>query len=214
MGLIKNRIKKTVAKFGYEITKKNQSKLSVNPIVNLKSKKSLIGVGDSDLELISSTLPYTMTSPERIYALIESVNYVIKNEIPGSIVECGVGKGGSIIAAAKVLLRLNTMERDLYLFDTFEGMSKPTDRDVKIQTNEKAIEIFERLKISDNSSDWVKFSLEEVKNNVYNTGYDKKKIHFIKGKVEETLPKNNPEKISILRLDTDWYESTLHEINH
>jgi len=65
-----------------------------------------------------------------------------------------------------------------------------------------------------NLSHWTEVSLEEVKNNISSIGYDKKKIHFIKGKVEETLPKNNPEKISILRLDTDFYASTLHELNH
>jgi hypothetical protein len=53
-----------------------------------------------------------------------------------------------------------------------------------------------------------------VKNNLYSTGYPRENIIFIKGKVEETIPAVIPDKIAILRLDTDWYESTYHELLH
>src|SRR5689334_9427341 len=66
-----------------------------------------------------------MTSPERIYSLIEAVKYVETNQIPGAIVECGVWKGGSMMAVAETLKHLNSTSRELYLYDTFEGMSKP-----------------------------------------------------------------------------------------
>ena len=49
---------------------------------------------------------------------------------------------------------------------------------------------------------------------MYSTGYDKSKIHLVKGKVEETIPKTLPERIALLRLDTDWYASTKHEMLH
>jgi hypothetical protein len=49
---------------------------------------------------------------------------------------------------------------------------------------------------------------------MYETGYDREKISFVKGKVEETIPDNAPQSISLLRLDTDWYESTRHELIH
>src|SRR5438067_526441 len=84
-----------------------------------------------EVEIIRAVRPWTMTSPERIYALIQAVRYVSANCIAGAIVECGVWKGGSMAAVARTLLQMQDVSRDLYLFDTFEGMSEPTasDRD-------------------------------------------------------------------------------------
>ena len=103
--------------------------------------------------------------------------------------------------------------RDIYVYDTFEGMSAPGDVDVSFH-GEHAHDTFVSRKLSDNTSDWCFSSLEEVKQNVFSTGYTKDKIHFIKGKVEDTLPEHIPGKIALLRLDTDWYESTKHELIH
>jgi O-methyltransferase len=50
--------------------------------------------------------------------------------------------------------------------------------------------------------------------NMLSTGYPEEKVHFIKGKVEETLPSVLPDQLALLRLDTDWYESTKHELIH
>ena len=69
---------------------------------------------------------YTMTSPERIFGLIEAVKYISKHSIEGDIVECGVWKGGSMMAIAETLLQMNDTKRNLYLYDTFEGMPAPT----------------------------------------------------------------------------------------
>ena len=105
------------------------------------------------------------------------------------------------------------MDRNLYLFDTFEGMPKPGGVDVSFNGT-KAIQLFDEQKVTDDSSALCYASLEEVKDIVFSSGYDKTKIHFIKGKVEDTLPDNAPEVISLLRLDTDWYESTMCELVH
>jgi len=110
--------------------------------------------------------------------------------------------------------RLKNYDRKLYLFDTFEGMPKPKEFDVASYDNRMAIKQFEDLKINDNSSNWSKIELDEVKDNVFSTKYNKENFHFIKGKVEDTIPEFSPEIISILRLDTDWYESTRHELIH
>lgn len=160
-------------------------------------------------QIVEKVKPYTMTSPERIVSLIRAVNYIETNKIEGSIVECGVWKGGSMMAA---LLALNEKRRDVFLYDTFEGMSEPTYKD-KSYKNESAKDAYL------NKDDYWKrikcySTLEEVKNNVYNLEYPENKIHFVKGKVEVTVPATIPEKIAILRLDTDWYESTKHEMEH
>ena len=198
---MKNLAKKIIKKLGYEIHR-------VNTYVEFPSHFS-----KTDIEIIKSVKQFTLTSIERRFALIQAVNYIIKNKIAGDIVECGVWKGGSIMLIAKTLLELKSYDKELYLFDTFEGMPKPTEFDVSYK-DDLAIKGFEDRKIDNNSSDWSRIELDEVKKNVFSTGYNNEKFHFIKGKVEDTIPKNSPETISILRLDTDWYDSTRHELIH
>jgi len=169
--------------------------------------------GDNEKKIIEFAKPFTLTSPDRILALIDSVRYVIKNNIPGVIVECGVGQGGSIIAAALTLLESKKSDREIYLFDTFEGMTKPTSVDKDFR-GRPTIDRFQKNRITDVSSNWIRVEIDEVKNAVFSTKYPKDKFHFVKGPVETTLPDNAPENISILRLDTDWYESTKHELIH
>jgi hypothetical protein len=183
-------------------------------IINLKKPQAFpVDFLEEDMEIIRAVENYTMTGYERIYALIQAVKYIVKSNIPGDIVECGVWRGGSILAIAKTLLNLGSMERNLYLFDTFEGMPKPSGVDVSFNGT-KAFKLFEEKKVNDNSSSLYYASLEEVKDIVLSSRYDKTKIHFIKGKVEDTLPDNAPEVISLLRLDTDWYVSTMCELVH
>ena len=153
---------------------------------------------------------YTMTSPERIRALVDAVRYVVADNVAGAIVECGVWRGGSMMAVAIALRELGVDNRDLYLYDTFEGMSAPTEEDGDV-ANKK----FAHRRLSADSSDWCRTTIEEVKKNLTGTGYPMERIHFIKGKVEDTLPEQAPAgPIAILRLDTDWYESTRQEMDH
>jgi hypothetical protein len=155
--------------------------------------------------------PYTMTSKERVFALRESVNYVVEHAIPGDVVECGVWKGGSMMAIARTLLERGSTDRTLYLFDTFEGMSEPSAVD-KSFSGEAASDV---LRNSDKDSVfWAYGPLDGVKSVMRDTGYDQGKVIFVKGKVEATIPERAPERIALLRLDTDWYESTYHELVH
>jgi predicted O-methyltransferase YrrM len=156
---------------------------------------------------------YTMTSPERVYSLIEAVKYVEKNGIPGAMVECGVWKGGSTMAMALTLKELGVTERELFLYDTFSGMNEPTDDDVSFK-GESATEIFQEKKLSSDSSDWCYSPIDEVRANIASTGYPENKVRFVEGMIEDTIPGTLPEKIALLRLDTDWYESTKHELVH
>jgi O-methyltransferase len=150
-----------------------------------------------------------MTIPERIYALIQAVRYVSSNNVIGAIVECGVWKGESMAAIAKTLLQMHDVRRDLYLFDTFEGMSVPRLKDLDY-SGKHATELLSKttgVRCADAPLD----SVQRVLND---TGYPKGKVHFVQGKVEETIPASAPDSISLLRLDTDWYESTRHELVH
>jgi hypothetical protein len=170
-------------------------------------------ISESDKQILKDVKAYTMTSPERVFAVLDAVRYVLKNEVGGSIVECGVWRGGTMMAVAHLLRMHNNFEKDLYLFDTFEGMPLPTDVDADFH-GRKAKSKFLAEKRSDDSSDWCYASLSEVQTNLESTDYPKEKVHYAVGKVENTVPAQAPETISILRLDTDWYESTKHELIH
>jgi O-methyltransferase len=157
---------------------------------------------------------YTMTSIERAYTLYKSVHYILKNRIDGDFVECGTWRGGSAMVMAYALVEAGDLNRKIFLYDTFEGMSKPTTEDVK--NSDKKLFAVHKWKINQNTdhNDWCYSPLSEVKENMSLTGYPLDKIVFVKGKVEDTIPKSIPEKIALLRLDTDWYASTKHELKH
>jgi len=153
-----------------------------------------------------------MTSDERISALCHAVRYISRLKVPGDIVECGVWRGGSIMATALTLLGIGDNARILHLFDTFDGMPPPGDVDRTAATKTQASVL---LKQADRLSDvWAFSPLDEVRANVLSTGYPHSNFRFVKGRVEDTVPRNGPDQISVLRLDTDWYESTKHELVH
>jgi hypothetical protein len=162
--------------------------------------------------IIDRVQPFTMTSPERIAATCQAVDHVIRYGILGDFVECGVWRGGSTMAAALSYLRAGSLLPNLYLFDTFEGMSEPTKADRQVTSGETAAAL---LASSDKRSNiWAYAPIDEVRQNVATTGYPTNHLVFVKGRVEETIPTASPEKIAVLRLDTDWYESTRHELEH
>lgn len=155
----------------------------------------------------------TMTSPERVAALCDAIRYVCAVGIPGDIVECGVWRGGSSMASALTLLEKNQSDREIWLYDTFEGMSAPTEKDCDY-TGESAHQLLSDQDPLDAKSVWCVSQLDEVKANMKRTGYDSTRVHYVQGKVEETIPATIPHSIALLRLDTDWYESTRHELEH
>jgi len=166
---------------------------------------------EADKNLYRRVGPYTMTTPPRVYALVRAVEYVVARDVPGAIVECGVWRGGSVMAAALTLLRLGVTDRDMYLYDTFAGMPPPSDADTT-RSGERAADL---LAQNDESADiWAIASLDDVRAAVLSVGYPQERIRFVEGLVEETLPGTAPAEISLLRLDTDWYSSTKHELEH
>lgn len=201
---IVNFIKSITRKIGFDIIKYHK-KFSVESLPS--------DIDRDTIDIILKVNHFTQTSPERLFSLCEAVRYVVANKILGDIVECGVWKGGSIMAVAYTLLQLSEDDRNLYLFDTFDGMTQPTEKDVS-NSGEYASDLLEKSDKEDQGSIWCYSSLEEVRASVLSTGYSPEKIHFIKGKVEDTIPFQAPQLISVLRLDTDWYESTRHELIH
>lgn len=167
----------------------------------------------ADEALIRWVGPYTMTSPERISALASAVRYVVEHRIPGGFVECGVWRGGSAMVMGRVLIDLGITDRDLYLFDTFQGMAAPSAADVDLfgATAAEVLRSSSR-RDGDRSSMWCIASREDVAANVTLSRYPMDRVHLVPGMVEETIPERAPESIALLRLDTDWYTSTKHEL--
>ena len=155
----------------------------------------------------------TMTYIERGYALYKSVEYLCRNSIPGEFVECGVWRGGSCMLMAMALQSFGDLDRKIRLYDTFYGMTAPTKEDViawnKRPVQEKWDEDVRGGK--DNFGSWA-VGVEEVRNNMASTGYPLSNVTFVEGDICLTLENSVPESIALLRLDTDWYESTDREL--
>ncbi len=166
---------------------------------------------EEDIALISKFAPFTMTGEKRQWALMQAVRYVDRAEIPGDIVECGVWKGGAMLLA-KACHRNTSLQRRFYLFDTFAGMSAPTHRDRRMIDDADARTEF-MVARRDGHVDWCYAPLEEVRGNFQRFGLLDENVIFCQGPVEDTLrARPLPDQIAILRLDTDWYESTKIEL--
>lgn len=181
-----------------------------------KKLKQLQSMDHDASEIYLKVRDYTMLNPEKLYAFIQAVRYVAKYDIRGDIVECGVWRGGAIMAAALTLNSVNAPQRNFYLYDTFSGMSRPTGKDRAVSGTKKldVLGEFERKRTGDDSSAWCLATIDEVRRNLAGMPYDQERFRLVEGKVEDTLPGVLPESIAILRLDTDWYESTRHEMIH
>lgn len=167
---------------------------------------------DDDIaEIVRAARPYTMTGPDKLHALITATRYVIRYNIPGSVVECGVWRGGSMHAVARTLDATGVHDRELYLFDPYEGMTQPGEKDVR-HDGKSASAMLQAA--GRDSRVWAYASLPDVKGAFRSVPYPDDRVHFVAGPVEETIPDQAPEQISILRLDTDWYGSTSHELKH
>ncbi len=163
------------------------------------------------MRLYEACKPFTMTTMERLYAVYEAVGYLVRHRIPGDIVECGVWKGGSSMMAALALAHFgDDGSRRLWLYDTFTGMPEPGPRDVKLDGGDSVGKWREGQAEGHNT--WNYGPLDEVKANMAATGFPAGRIVFVPGEVEETLAGERPARIALLRLDTDYYESTRAEL--
>jgi lipopolysaccharide biosynthesis glycosyltransferase len=170
--------------------------------------------------IVQRCLPFTMGSPERLLATIDATEYVIARGVPGAFAECGVWRGGSVLAMLLTLQATGVDDRDVYLFDTFTGMTAPTEEDTSAfhapateewaaaSSSERGERAYGGLFSEDT------FGQAQVRRLLHATGYPSERIHLVPGPVEETLPGAAPDDLALLRLDTDWYESTRHELEH
>jgi O-methyltransferase len=171
-----------------------------------------------DRAIVDRVRPYTLTSEERLLAVIDSVRYLVRRGVPGAFAECGVWRGGSVLAMVLALQELGVRDRDLHLYDTFEGMTEPTEHDTS--PLEAPALVTWREAQAGGERPWPEyfdpetFNEDAVRATLIDTGYPADRIHLHRGPVEQTLPAAAPDGLALLRLDTDWYESTRHELEH
>ena len=172
-------------------------------------------IDESTMGIVEKTLPYSLATPDRAIALISAVRYVVERGVPGAMVECGVAQGGSMLAIAEALTTFGDTTRSLYLYDTFEGMPAATGKDITA-SGRIGVELFQRFGGSPDGSqsDWIRNSEDVVRTTMARSSYPADQIEFVKGLVEETIPGTVPEGVALLRLDTDFYTSTRHELEH
>jgi len=201
MSSLERFVASSARKFGLEISR-----------VSSTGTQLPVEATTQDAALIASLKPFTMTSGERLWSLLNAVRHVVDNKIPGDFVECGVWRGGSVMAMAQELSSLGVSDRQIWLYDTFSGMTAPTTEDVEADSGVTAETILDGTPVGDGDNVWCVAGLPDVQSNVFSTGYPKDKFTFVEGDVAQTLGEIVPAKISLLRLDTDWYESTRMEL--
>jgi len=208
-------LKKVFGLFGLNVSRKigqsnidNIGEVIANPAndypdISLESKK-----------IFEECRPYTLLGIERVDSIVTSIDYLCTNNIHGDIVECGVWRGGSIYAAVKALSLRKSFHRKIYLFDTFEVDAMfGTTNEVEADKNFLGKTVADLTAASYNKENY-NYNVEEVRTLLKSTGYPEENIIFKIGRVENTLPCDDISQVALLRLDTDWYESTKHELIH
>ena len=147
-----------------------------------------------------------------------AVQRINRDLVAGDIVELGVWKGGMSCMMAMAQQLASGTHRRIWLFDTFEGMPEPTAQDDRRSRRIwKAVRNGTITQVAGTARDrkWAYSPLSEVQSTMARTGYPPEQLRFVKGKVEDTLRSatNVPQQIALLRLDTDWFESTRAELD-
>lgn len=143
--------------------------------------------------------PYSMMSYGRLRGIYRGICEVIENKVPGDFVECGTARGGCA-ALMGLSCRARGEARNLWIYDTFEGLPPPSEDDpdyelAKAREGECRGEydevrgLLERLKILEG-------------------------VQMVKGLFQDTVPVTEVKQISLLHLDGDWYDSTMVCLEH
>ena len=155
----------------------------------------------------------TMIGKQRMFSNVLIAKWITLNELEGDFVECGVWRGGSTLLVKMIFEEYGNNSK-VWLFDTFKGMTEPSDDDINF-AGQLAKDKYFKSKKKD-YVDWAYASYHEVKEIFLKSGVNIQDCEFVKGDVLKTIPEYHDKlkKISFLRLDTDWYESTRIELDY
>jgi hypothetical protein len=184
-------------------------------LIKINTSTSLIVPIEADKEIIKFidiSSKYSMSGHQRMYLLSQAILNAKEKRLEGDFVECGVWKGGNILLY-KLLNDFYGLNKTIFAYDTFEGMTTPEDIDIDYKGNSSKKELLRNKKSEDIINIHCYSTIDSVKKNILKHS-KLENINFIIGAVEKSLllEKNLPKKISVLRLDTDWYASTKIEL--
>ena len=201
--MLKTFLKRAARTVGYDIIRADQG-----------SDALPVEFSKADADVLNFVLDHklTLVSRQRLIATINACKHAVLAETDGDFAECGVWRGGNAIAAKLTFDNYGSSKR-IYLFDTFAGMTAPTEYDTSRFEGRSADEQFEQAR-REGHNEWCFASLDDVRANFSKAGIDPGDIHFVRGDVVKTLADriNLPDAISVLRLDTDFYDSTKAEM--
>lgn len=149
------------------------------------------------------SLAHTMVGLKRLDNVQFCIQEIINNNIPGDFIETGVWRGGTTIFMRAVLKAYDITDRRVWVADSFQGLPSPKSDLYPADSNSKLHYI-----------SYLSVSLEEVKNNFQKYNLLDDQVIFMRGWFKDTIPNAPIEKIALLRLDGDMYESTIDVLNH
>jgi len=209
--MIKKIIRAVINLFGFDVVRYQRDKNNIKKLLNTSPLYQEIR---KENPLLFNTNQQLST---KLYTTFCVTKYIVENDIEGDFVECGVYKGQMIAMMSATLLKLGVDDRKIYLFDTFKGMTGISRYDYKDNREGYTYQynLDRQNKMQKEDYNLRCYSPREaVLNYILQTGYSESNFIFKEGDVLDTLPTSEINKISFLRLDTDWYESTKHELDH
>jgi O-methyltransferase len=144
----------------------------------------------------------TMIGRTRLRSLRECCELVLRQGIPGDFVETGVWRGGACIMMAAVLAAHEIKDRKVWGFDSFQGLPPPNEAQYPGDRGDQ-LHRFPQLAVS----------IEAVTDNFRRLGLLSDQVKLVKGWFRDTVPVAKVEKIAVLRLDGDLYESTIQVLD-
>ncbi len=145
----------------------------------------------------------TMVGMKRLDNIEFCIRSILSNNIAGDFIETGVWRGGSTILMRALLKEMHVTNRNVWLADSFAGLPKP---DIKNYPKDKLCDLHKRKILT--------VSKETVANNFAKFQLLDEQVRFIEGWFKETLPNAPVDKLALLRLDGDLYESTHLALTH
>lgn len=177
----------------------------INWLVNFLAKKKVRLVMDSEeaIELRKEGIGWpvnglTMVGMKRLDNIQFCVEDVIKNNIPGDVIETGVWRGGSVIFMKAILDLHGVTDKKVWVADSFEGLPAPDEKKYPDDAGDDLYTV-EQLRVTK----------EQVEHNFRKYGVLDDNVKFLKGWFKDTLPTAPIDQLSIIRLDGDMYESTM-----
>lgn len=203
---MKELVKHLLGKLGYRMVR-----IGFEP---MREAAMPIEFSPEDSSIIEHVLrrQLTMVSRERLFATAMACRHVVAQRIAGDFVECGVWRGGNSLVAADMFQRAGE-NRGIYLFDTFAGMTEPTPEDFRARDGRDAMIDYVAYQ-KESHNEWCFASVTDVRNSFADLKLLTPSVRFVEGDVVQSLKveSNLPKTICVLRLDTDWFESTRAEL--